>query len=78
MAEVFEHMQVSITVWLGTHLETASERQRENNRKWKHICLEAKLPDMLALANLVHFVLPMKLLSGKIETLTSYGWDQHQ
>lgn len=63
----FEHILISITVWLGTQVETASERQRENNRKWEHICLEAWLPDMLALATLVHFVLPVKLLSGKLK-----------
>ena len=33
---------------------------------------------MLALASPVYFVLPMKLLTRKVETLTSYGWDQHQ
>lgn len=74
----FEHIQVSITIWLGTHIEIANERQREKNRKWEHICLEAQLPDMLALANLAYFVLPKKLLTRKIETLTSYGWDQYQ
>lgn len=63
----FDHIQVSITIWLGTHIEIANERQRENNRKWEHICLEVQLPDMLALATLVHFVLPMKLLSGKLK-----------
>lgn len=53
--------------WLGTHTEIANGRQRENNRKWQYICLEAQLPDMLALAALVQFVLPMELLSGKLK-----------
>lgn len=61
----FEHIQVSITIWLWYTYRNC--RQRENNRKWEHICLEAQLPDMLALATLVHFVLPMKLLSGKLK-----------
>lgn len=63
----FEHILISITVWLDTQIETASERQRKNNRIWELICLEAWLPDMLTLATLVHFVLPVKLLSGKLK-----------
>lgn len=63
----FEHIQLSTIVWLGTHIEVANVSQRENNRKWEHICLEAQLPDMLALAILVYFVLPMKLLSGRLK-----------
>lgn len=63
----FELIQVNITNWLSTHIEIANERLRGNNRKRDHICLKAQLPDMLALATIVHFVLPMKLLSGKLK-----------
>ena len=63
----FEHAQVSIAIWLSTHIDIANERQREKNRKWDHICVKAQLPDLLVLATLVHLVLPMKLLSGKLK-----------
>lgn len=63
----FELIQVNIATWLSTHIEIANEKQRGSNGKLDHICLKAQLPDMLALATIVHFVLPMKLLSGKLK-----------